>query len=189
MAKKRLPPLDSARGPAKDIGRLEDIQPDPRNANDHTERGLGMLEHSLRRYGAGRSIVVDRRALTIGGAAVLQKAVELGLKVHVVRTRGDTLIVHQREDLDLSDDGNADARELAIADNRVAEVDLSWSAETLQALQDQETDLTAFFTDNELADITGQAMQTQDVEFKADKKVCTCCKTKCRKSCGCYQGE
>lgn len=184
---KRLPPLDSARPPVKDITRLEDMQPDPRNANDHTERGLGMLEHSLRNYGAGRSIVVDRRAVTIGGGATLTKAVELGLKVLVVRTRGDTLIVHQREDLDLSDEGNADARQLAIADNRVAEVNLSWNGETLEALQAQDTDLTPFFFDDELQDIIGHPRGSETVEFKADKKHCECCKTKCRKSCGCYQ--
>ena len=184
---KTLPPLDSARRPAKEIKALADLRPDPRNANAHTERGLGLLEHSLRRYGAGRSIVVDRNGMVIAGGATLEKAADLGLAIEVVRTRGDRLVVVQREDLDLADDGNADARELAIADNRVGELDLAWNPDALNYLQTHDTDLTAFFTDIELSDIIGDGSTQETVQFKAEKKVCQCCKTKCRKSCGCWK--
>jgi len=34
--------------------KLAELTPDLNNANRHTERGTGMLEKSLRRFGAGR---------------------------------------------------------------------------------------------------------------------------------------
>jgi hypothetical protein len=55
----------SQRAKPKVIKRLADLRPDPRNANKGTERGLGMLEHSLRQYGAGRSILVDRQGYVL----------------------------------------------------------------------------------------------------------------------------
>lgn len=47
--------------------KLSDLQPDRRNANKGTERGLKALDHSLRQYGAGRSILVDKHGRIIAG--------------------------------------------------------------------------------------------------------------------------
>jgi hypothetical protein len=44
--------------PTKPIKRIADLVPDDRNANRGTERGATMVEHSLRTYGAGRSILI-----------------------------------------------------------------------------------------------------------------------------------
>jgi len=173
----------------KTIKALSDLQPDALNANTGTERGLGMLEHSLRRYGAGRSILADRNAKVIAGNKTLDRAIELGLEIQVVKTRGNVLVVVQREDLDLDDPENADARELAIADNRVTEVDLTWSPDALKALQAKDTDLTAFFMEDELADIMGDPTTHEHVVFDTERKVCRCCKKKCRKGCGCFQDD
>lgn len=178
--------MTKQRAEPKRIVSIADLQPDPANANRHTERGLGMLDHSLRQYGAGRSILADRQGRVIAGSATLERAAELGLEIEVVRTRGDKLVVVQREDLDLDDPESADARELAIADNRIAEVDLDWDGPALIALQERETDLTAFFLDEELADITASGTSQERVAFEAKRKKCTCCKKKCRKGCGCY---
>ncbi len=140
----------------KVIRKLADLSLDTQNANQGTERGLGMLEHSLRSYGAGRSILVDRNGNCIAGNKTLERAVDLGLDVEVVRTRGDRLVVVQREDLDITD---LKARELAIADNRVAEVDLSWDAATLKALQADGADLDAFFLPDELEEMFNDAAE------------------------------
>jgi hypothetical protein len=51
--------------------KLSDLQPDRRNANKGTERGLKALDHSLRQYGAGRSILVDKHGRIIAGNYVL----------------------------------------------------------------------------------------------------------------------
>lgn len=92
-----------------------DYTPDPRNANRETLRGRKALEHSLRTYGAGRSILVDRNGVVIAGNKTLQQAAELGLPVLEVETDGHTLVAVRRRDLDLHEDRAA--RELAYADN------------------------------------------------------------------------
>jgi DNA modification methylase len=133
---------------------IEDLTPDDRNANKGTERGRKALAHSLKEYGAGRSILADRRGRVIAGNKALEGARELGLTVRVVETDGKELVVVQRTDLDLKRDKAA--RELAIADNRVQELDLEWDAGVLKAFADEGLDLGAFFEKDELADILGE---------------------------------
>jgi DNA modification methylase len=58
-------------------------------------------------------------------------------------------------DLDLETDVRA--RELAIADNRVAELDLAWDPEVLQQLQAEGADLGPFFTSEEFEQLLGAA--------------------------------
>lgn len=126
------------------------LTPDPQNANKGTPRGLGMLEESITRYGLGRGIVVDKHGVVIGGNKTLEVAVERGLvKTRIVKTRGDELVVTQREDLDLSDPTNP-ARMMAYADNRVSEVSLLWNIEQLAADQAAGLDLKPFFFAEEL---------------------------------------
>ena len=51
------------------IQSLDDLQPDPLNANRGTDRGREALRRSLHTYGAGRSIVIDMPNLNpMGGA-------------------------------------------------------------------------------------------------------------------------
>lgn len=107
---------------------LEELTPDTRNANKGTARGRGMIERSLERLGAGRSIVVDRRMRIIAGNKTHEVATQLGLKGRIVRTRGDELAIVVREDLDLDDER---ARELAYADNRAGQVSLAWDLEQI----------------------------------------------------------
>jgi hypothetical protein len=118
---------------AKTIKRLEDLTPDQSNANKGTARGRALLEDSLRRLGAGRSVVADRDGNVIGGNKTLDVAVELGLGVKVVETTGHELVVVKRNDLSLTDGDDKRARELAYLDNRVAELDLDWDAQQVLA--------------------------------------------------------
>src|SRR5689334_3519334 len=113
---------------------MNDLTPDPRNANRGTDRGRELLKTSLRKYGAGRSILADKNGVVLAGNKTLARAKELGFKVRIVETDGKELVVVQRLDLDLEHDKAA--RELAIADNRVAELDLDWDAPVLKALLD-----------------------------------------------------
>mgnify|MGYP006297515587 CR=1 FL=1 len=143
---------------AKDIKGIEDLQPDAENANKGTERGRGMVEHSLRQYGAGRSIVVDRDGGTIAGNKTLEAAADIGLPVRVVQTDGSELVVVQRTDLDLDGDGpEAEmARQLAYADNRTSEVGLDWDLERMAADLEGGLDLSSMFSDGELDKILGE---------------------------------
>jgi hypothetical protein len=132
----------------KQITSIEDLTPDPRNANKGTERGAVQLENSLRDYGAGRSILVDRHGVVIAGNKTLEQAASIGMEVQTVCTDGNKLVVVQREDLDL--DADPRARELAIADNRVAQTDLDWDVDELKRELDEGVDLAKFWRDDEL---------------------------------------
>jgi hypothetical protein len=106
-----------------------------------------MLEDSLRKLGAGRSVLVDREGRVIAGNKTVETARKLGLKeIAVVETEGETLVAVRRRDLDLLSDKKA--VELAVADNRVSEIDLDWNPEALAAL---EIDLSQFWDEHELA--------------------------------------
>lgn len=129
--------------------RLEDFVIDNRNANKHSPRGMSALETSLRTYGAARSIVVDRNNKVIAGNATLETAVDIGLEgAIVVPTDGKQLVVVQRTDIDLDSPAG---RGLAVSDNRVAELDLSWDADVLKELASEGVDLAALWNDDELA--------------------------------------
>ena len=57
----------------------------------------------------------------------------------VIDTTGKELVVVRRNDSDLADDPRAKA--LAVADNRVGELDLDWDVEVLRQLHDDGIDL------------------------------------------------
>lgn len=128
---------------------IADLTPDPHNANKGTERGTGMLEESLRRHGAGRSVLVDKHNVIMAGNKTVEAAVNTGITgIRVVEVRGDELVVVKRMDLDLSKD--VGAVELAVADNRAGEVGLEWDIEVLQANVEAGADLSPYFFDGEL---------------------------------------
>jgi len=96
-------------------------------------------------------VLADRQGRLIGGNKTLEAIEALGddVQVVVVPSTGDTLVVTQRVDLDLdSEDGVA--RELAFADNRVAELNLAWDAQQIAEGMDAGLDLGAFFHQHEV---------------------------------------
>ena len=125
------------------------LVPDPHNANRGTHRGRAALTHSLRTYGAGRAILIDRQGRIIAGNKTAAEARTLGLPLRVVQTDGRHLVAVQRTDLDLATDAHATA--LAVADNRVGELDLEWDPALLQQLQAERLDLSPWWTEAELA--------------------------------------
>lgn len=114
-----------------EVKTIQDLKLDDRNANRGTDRGQSLLAQSLTKLGAGRSIVCDRNGKVIGGNKTLEQAITLGLDIVPVITRGDRLVVVIREDLDLDTDPKA--RSLALADNRIAELDLDWDEDQVLA--------------------------------------------------------
>ena len=114
----------SVNGNAKHIKSIADLAPDQQNANRGTQRGRGLLEKSLRQYGAGRSVLTDRGGNLIAGNKTVEIAAEIDLPIRVVQTDGKELVVVQRTDLELD---SKEGRELALADNRVAETNLQLS--------------------------------------------------------------
>ena len=102
----------------KKLERLDDLTPDSNNFNKHTEFGSKLLEDSLRKFGAGRSILCDKDGNIIAGNGVVETAAAIGMEdVIVVKTDGKKLVVVQRDDLSLD---SPEGRELALADNMTA---------------------------------------------------------------------
>lgn len=135
---------------------LTDLLPDAANANAGTERGRAMVEESLRRFGAGRSILVDKHGHIIAGNTTHEAAIDIGLTdAVIVKTDGTKLVVVQRTDLDIDSPAG---RALAIADNRSSEVGLSWDSGVLAELAaDEVIDLSMLFSNVELADLLHEA--------------------------------
>jgi hypothetical protein len=133
--------------------KIGSLLPDSRNANKGTERGQQMIENSLRNFGAGRSILLDKHGAIIAGNKTVENAGGIGLEdVIVVQTDGTKLVAVQRMDLDLATDERA--KGLAIADNRAGQVLLEWDGEVLASLAG-ELDMGQFFTAEEFAKLTG----------------------------------
>ena len=131
-----------------DKRKLSDLIPDHANANKGTERGRYALEASLRQFGAGRSILLDRNGRIIAGNKTAEVAADVGLEdVIVVQTDGKQVVAVQRTDLDIDSEAG---RGLAYADNRVGELSLDWDAEQVIADLNAGVDLSALFFDDEL---------------------------------------
>lgn len=128
---------------------LTAFTPDPDNANLGSERGAAALDHSLRHYGAGRSILVDRDGVVMAGNKTQEAALAAGLeRAIVVKTDGSRLVVVQRTDLDL--DSDPAARELAYMDNRAGQLGLVWDADRILSDAQAGVDLSALFTPDEI---------------------------------------
>ena len=136
-----------------------DLTPDARNANRGTPRGRAALAESLRAYGGGRAILADRHGRIIAGNKTLAEATKLGMPIRAIETRGHEIVVVQRTDLDLD---TPKGRALAIADNRVAELDLAWDPDMLKAYAADGVALDPFWTPAELERLLGEALTTGD---------------------------
>ena len=132
--------------------KIADLKFDPRNANKGTPRGAKALAASLKKFGAGRSILVDKNGMVIAGNKTLAQAIARGDKdVMVVKTDGSKIVAVQRTDLDLRD---KKAKGLAIADNRVAELDLEWDTDALKEIG-EDIDLSSFWSPDEFNALLG----------------------------------
>jgi DNA modification methylase len=132
-----------------DTRSLSNLTPDPQNANRGTARGREALAKSLQEYGPGRAVLIDRNGTVIAGNKTVEEAKRLNIPLRVVETDGDVLIAVLRRDLDLATDTRA--KQLAIADNRVGQLDLEWDVDMLGRLQAQGLDLSPFWTPEEFA--------------------------------------
>jgi len=112
--------------------KISELIPDNKNMNKHSQYGMHLLEKSVRELGLGRSIVVDKFGNIIGGNATVETASSLGLEdCIIVETQGDKLVVVKRTDIDID---SKQGRELALADNSVAHVNLEWDFEAMEQL-------------------------------------------------------
>ena len=112
--------------------KLNDIIQDDRNLNKGTERGQQLIEKSLREFGAGRSVLIDKNNRIIAGNKTHQNAELAGLDdVIIVETDGTKLVAVKRTDVDLD---TKKGREMALADNATTKADLAWDTEQLESV-------------------------------------------------------
>lgn len=115
--------------------KVSDLTFDDKNFNKHTEFGMSLIEKSLRNNGAGRSILIDKNNRIIAGNGVVETASQIGLEdVQIVETDGTKIIAVKRTDIDLD---SKQGREMALADNATASVDLAWDEEQIQFAEEE----------------------------------------------------
>ena len=114
--------------------KIIDLVTDDLNANKGSEYGQSLIERSLREFGAGRSILIDKNNRIIAGNKTIESAGAIGLEdVVVVETTGEQIVAVKRTDIDLD---SKQGRELAIADNATAKANIVWDNENLETIQE-----------------------------------------------------
>lgn len=108
---------------------VEKLIPDNKNFNKGTEYGQHLIEESLRKFGAGRSILLDKNNRIIAGNKTIENAAIVGLdNVIIVETDGNQIVAVKRKDIDLD---SAKGRELALADNATSKANLAWDMDII----------------------------------------------------------
>lgn len=104
--------------------KVSELIPDDKNFNKGNEYGESLIAKSFQKFGAGRSILLDKNNKVIAGNKSLQKFAEQGLEdVQIVESDGKKLIAVKRTDIDLD---TPDGREMALADNATAKANIEW---------------------------------------------------------------
>ena len=156
---------------SKELIDIEELRQDTLNFNKGTYEGEGLIKKSLERFKAGRSVLIDKNNNIIAGNKTVSAAATMGMKVRVIETTGEELVAVKRTDIDLD---SKEGRELALADNRTAQINLAWDEPNLEvsALQFglDASDFGLELTDNEP---TAESKGEIDVgTFDTDQTLC-----------------
>ena len=122
--------------------RLDELQPDPRNARRHNERNLETIAASLREFGQRRPIVITPDRIIIAGNGTAMAAKRLGWE----EIEATVIDIHDEDQL----------RAFAIADNRSADL-ADWNESVLlETLRTLSPDLQAAagFSEDDLRALT-----------------------------------
>ncbi len=141
---------------------IKDLVPDDANFNTGNEFGNSLIDKSLSKFGAGRSILIDKNNRIIAGNKTIENAAANGFNdVVVVETTGDQIVAVKRTDIDLN---TKKGREMALADNATAKANISWDA---QALTDWDMPTAEWGID--LAEFASEEVGDADAEPQIDK--------------------
>lgn len=112
--------------------KIKELIPDNRNMNKGTEYGNSLIEKSFRKFGAGRSILIDKNNRIIAGNKSIEACSAIGLEdLIIVETTGEQIVAVKRTDIDID---TPEGRELALADNASAKANIEWDAEAIKEL-------------------------------------------------------
>jgi hypothetical protein len=141
---------------------IDKLKPQARNANRHTQRGMGSLERSVQGDGWIGAISAAADGEVFDGSARLEVAGATGFEdAIVVDSDGTKPVVVRRTDIPTADDPRA--VRLGLAANRVAEQNLDWDAGLLMSLG-EDVDLSAMWLPDELEDMAAQATVEAEIE-------------------------
>ena len=123
---------------------INSLHSDHKNARKRTDQSAKLIEESLKRYGAARSIVIDEDNRILAGNGTIEGAKAAGIKnVRIIETDGTEVIAVKRTGL--TEDEKVG---LALADNRTSDLS-DWDQEMLRRLSD-EHDLAPWFEAEDL---------------------------------------
>lgn len=104
------------------------------NFNRGSIEGGELMDRSFEQFGAGRSILLDKDNNIIAGNKTAEAAEKQGIRrVRIVESDGTRLVVVKRTDISLD---SRKGRELAMADNATALVNLVWDKDMLEQAQE-----------------------------------------------------
>ncbi len=110
------------------IIKKSELIPDNKNFNKGSELGQELIKKSISKFGAGRSILIDKNNRIIAGNKTTENFE--GEDVLVIETTGEKLIAVKRTDIDLD---TPEGREMALADNATAKENIVFDAELIEA--------------------------------------------------------
>lgn len=142
---------------------IGDLSPDPANLREHDARNRDTIRASLKRFGAGRSVVIDAHGTVVAGNGTLAEAREAGIgEVLIVDPEPGQIVAVRRKEWTATE-----ATAYAIADNRSTDLSAFRDddlAETLRSLELDGFDLDDVgFNAEELKQILGDGMERGEV--------------------------
>lgn len=149
---------------------MEEIKLDENNYRIHDERNKQLINKSLKEYGAGRSVLLDKEGVIIAGNGTYEQAKELGIPVKVIETDGSELIAVKRTDLATED---VKRKGLAIMDNSTTDsskFDVSKMKADFSVPELQDMGVPVF----EATDIDADSFFEDAEEKEKKKKTITC---------------
>ena len=161
MANATPAPATEATPVTVEVVSLEAVVSDPANARKHDEKNRRAIRGSLRRFGAGRSIVLDKNNVVRAGNGTVEEARAEGFtEVLVVTPKPGQLVAVKRPDW-----SETEATGYALADNRageLAEWDESRLMDQLRAIEQDGLDPATVGFDPE--DLEGFGVEPGEVE-------------------------
>jgi len=111
--------------------KISELIPDDKNFNKGSQFGNSLIEKSFSKFGAGRSILLDKNNRIIAGNKSVENASAIGMEdVQIVESDGKRIIAVKRTDIDLD---SPEGREMALADNATAKANIIFDAELVEA--------------------------------------------------------
>ncbi len=151
-------PSRRSKKPVVRLSSLDEFQPDPENANEHTEHGMTLLEQSMTERGFARPVFAAKDGPLIGGNLTTEVARRVldDSDAIVIESDGTRPIIHVRTDVE---PGSEKATMLALEDNRVAQASLNWNEGKLIAFRERGIPVDQLWSDDEFREIAQRAKQ------------------------------